>query len=554
MYGNEVATAVANPAARLPTIKPTPLASLTKIGIPVSINVCSIGNCVTNAPIPAARIPNPTINVDNAANAVTPITAKGATIDTLISKSVITVIKSVNNLALADAFLIYCIPAKTSTNAIIGITIAPNAAIPRAINPPVAAINTPIIDNGINNNVITVAKLVNIFAFSVAFDIYCIAHNNAANAPKGIIILVSINTPKRASLPNGPIKLSIPRDAVTANNNTDNDVAVSNTLFTSSLDSIYSIPAINPTATVITIKEPTAPFADPAALAIRANMPINVDNAAVLAANLAVSINDRAATAAVITAIAIAITIKFPLHSEASLVATIINAINDDKYPTAIIPLANPFRSIILSNIATPANIPIETDIANIVPAILGASLPTILTTAIRTPTIAVSPIRPTAALPMSVHSIPAMSFAVMVSNSIAPDIPSSVDPSLSRFFPGIIDIVINIAMNPINPARPTAALPISVHSIPAIILATITRATKAIDILSNIEPILLMFLPGIIEMVISKAMKPVSPNKPTTALPISAHSIPAMSFDIQTKSSNETDNFISITPALSMF
>ena len=39
MYGNEVATAVANPATRLPTIKPTPLASLTKTGIPVSINV-----------------------------------------------------------------------------------------------------------------------------------------------------------------------------------------------------------------------------------------------------------------------------------------------------------------------------------------------------------------------------------------------------------------------------------------------------------------------------------------------------------------------------------
>ena len=141
-----------------------------------------------------------------------------------------------------------------------------------------------------------------------------------------------------------------------------------------------------------------------------------------------------------------------------------------------------------------------------------------------------------------------------MVSNNIAPDIPSNVDPSLSRFFPGIIDIVINIAMNPINPTRPTAALPISAHSILAIILATITRATKAIDILSNIEPILLMFLPGIIEMVISKAMNPVSPNKPTAALPISVHSIPAMSFDTQTKSSNETDNFISITPALSMF
>ena len=54
--------------------------------------------------------------------------------------------------------------------------------------------------------------------------------------------------------------------------------------------------------------------------------------------------------------------------------------------------------------------------------------------------------------------------------------------------------------------------------------------------------------------MVISKAMNPVSPNKPTAALPISDHSIPAMSFDTQTKSSNETDNFISITPALSMF
>ena len=457
-------------------------------------------------------------------------------------------------MAFAEAFSIYCITANAVINKPIGAIINANAAIPSNINPLLATTRAPITDKGINNIVITVIKPASNLAFSAALSIYCITANAVINKPIGIIIDARTNTPAIASLPNGPIKLSIPRDAVTANNNTDNDAAVSNTLFTSSLDSIYSILAINPTAIVITIKEPTAPFADPAALAIRANIPISIDNAIVADANFEVSINDRAATAAVITAIAMAITIKFPLHSEAPLVATIINAMNDDKYPTAIIPLANPFRSIILSNIATPANIPIETDIANIVPAIFGASLPTILTTAIRTPTIAVSPIRPTAALPMSVHSIPAMSFAVMVSNSIAPDIPSSVDPSLSRFFPGIIDIVINIAMNPINPARPTAALPISAHSILAIILATITRATKAIDILSNIEPILFIFLPGIIEMVISKAMNPVSPNKPTAALPISAHSIPAMSFDTQTKSSNETDNFISITPALSMF
>ena len=472
----------------------------------------------------------------------------------MISKSVITVIKSVNSLALADAFSILLIRANTPTNATIGTAIASNATIPSNIIPPLAPTSAPIIDKGTNNIVITVIKPASNFAFSVAFEILPIRANTPTNASIGTVIAVRANIPIRASLPNGPIKLSMPNDAVTANNNTDNDAAVSNTLFTSSLDSIYSIPVINPTATVITIKEPTAPFADPAALAIRANMPINVDNAAVLAANLAVSINERAATAAVITAIAIAITIRFPLHSLAPLVAIIINAMKDDKYPTAIMPLASPFKSMILSNIATPANIPIETDNASIVPAILGASLPTILTTAIRTPTIAVSPNKPTAALPMSVHSIPAMSLAVIVSNNIAPDIPSNVDPSLSRFFPGIIDIVINIAMNPINPARPTAALPISVHSILAIILATITRATKAIDILSNIEPILFIFLPGIIEMVISKAMNPVSPNKPTAALPISAHSIPAMSFDTQTKSSNETDNFISITPALSMF
>ena len=56
--------------------------------------------------------------------------------------------------------------------------------------------------------------------------------------------------------------------------------------------------------------------------------------------------------------------------------ALIINAIIALSILTAVIPFANPLRSIRLRIIATPAKMPIAMDIANNVAAILGASLP----------------------------------------------------------------------------------------------------------------------------------------------------------------------------------
>ena len=233
------------------------------------------------------------------------------------------------------------------------------------------------------------------------------------------------------------------------------------------------MPASKPTAMVIVINAPKELFIFDPAFTIRANMPITIESAAVAPANFLVSIKLRIATAPAITPIAIAIAVIVPLQSLASFVARIINAITAPSILTATMPLAR-FSSFIIPNtIAIAARIPIATDIANNVSAILGASFPTILTTAMRADIIAVRPIRPTAALPISLHSIPAIIFPMPVRISIAPDIANKVEPSLSSPLPGIMVIAVKRPMIIIIPPIPTAALPISLHSIPAMSFAT---------------------------------------------------------------------------------
>ena len=121
-------------------------------------------------------------------------------------------------------------------------------------------------------------------------------------------------------------------------------------------------------------------------------------------------------------------------------------------------------------------------------------------------------------------------------------------------FLPGIVEIVTSRRIILIRPSIPTAALPISAHSIPAIIFATSTKISIVPDILRSIDPTLLTFLPGIMDIVISNAITPTSPVIPTAALLISPHVIPDISLATPTNISNATDILRSILPALSIF
>ena len=170
-----------------------------------------------------------------------------------------------------------------------------------------------------------------------------------------------------------PSLLIIAIDTDNESNSVDNDPAEASTDSIGKLDNTYIIPAIKPTATVIAIKDATDPFILPASLVIRANMPITTDKAAVAPASLEPSIIDKTAIAAAITPIATDITIRFPLHSLAPLVALIIPFSTNPRTVTAARPFAKllTLRRLIITQI--PAIIPIAIDIARIVAAILGA-------------------------------------------------------------------------------------------------------------------------------------------------------------------------------------
>ena len=193
--------------------------------------------------------------------------------------------------------------------------------------------------------------------------------NKYNRPPNNPVITTIIPIATRAVGATRPALLTIAIDADRDSNSIDNEADIPNVDSTGKSFSKYNIPANMPTAAVMIINEPMELFIVPDAFAIKANMPIIMDMDAVAPASFDPSIMDNAATAAAITPIATDIAIRLPFTSFAPLVAQIIAVTTPPKRPTAMIPFVNPFKSIKLRMTATPARMPIATDIANIVPA-----------------------------------------------------------------------------------------------------------------------------------------------------------------------------------------
>ena len=161
-----------------------------------------------------------------------------------------------------------------------------------------------------------------------------------------------------------------------------------------------------------------------------------------------------------------------------------------------------------------------------ILPVILAELGPARLVAAISNATIVTNPVNPTAALPISDHSIPAIILATNTKAIMATDIFRIVAPRRSAYGPAILVARINNETKPISPVIPTYALPISDHSIPAIILATSTNSSIAEEILRIVIPALSMLpakpppLNSLIASirVIIEVNKPASPMKPCLA------------------------------------
>ena len=183
------------------------------------------------------------------------------------------------------------------------------------------------------------------------------------------------------------------------------------------------------------IRDPIEPLTFPAWLAIRANMAIKEPRAMVADAKLVGSINDRTAIDAAITAIAIEIAIRSPLQSLAFFVAITIIETMPPNNPIARTPFIKDPKSIKDRRIADAAKIPIATDIASIVDATPLRSFPPASFVAAVSPTmIPASAAKPTPALAISDHSIPAIIFAANVRTIIAAAIDKRVFPRFSIF------------------------------------------------------------------------------------------------------------------------
>ena len=139
--------------------------------------------------------------------------------------------------------------------------------------------------------------------------------------PKSAVMTTMTPNPRIASF---PIDFDSPMSFIDALNtiiSIDKAPAFCKALSTSSLSIAKSIPASNVTIPAIISIVPAAFFAAGAHFSIIANDNINAERAAVEVANFFPSINDNAATAPAITAIATAITIRFPFTSFAPFVA-----------------------------------------------------------------------------------------------------------------------------------------------------------------------------------------------------------------------------------------
>ena len=152
-------------------------------------------------------------------------------------------------------------------------------------------------------------------------------------------------------------------------------------------------------------------------------------------------------------------------------------------------PLANPGKSIIPSNIATPARIAIETDIANSVAAILGESLPIIPATNVRAATITANSLIALKPCSIAVGSIPPRSFTTMAIINIDADIAKSVFPSCSKLSPANIVIKVRAAIITANSLIALKPCSIAVGSIPPKSFTTMAIINIDADIAKSVFP-----------------------------------------------------------------
>ena len=322
-----------------------------------------------------------------------------------------------------------------------------------------------------------------------------------------------------------PTVLVLPRmniAAAIAVNKRANDPAVSIAGSTSNAVITPRITASKATTPTNGASFPTSlsvPFSKLAAAVISANAIITAVNASAEVSSASVSTNESATNDAAKTATAADNATIEPTLAVAPFADLTIRATRADSIPTAMSPLARLFISTMPSNTAIPASMPIATAIAMSIPANL-AFLPE---NAAATPTRAET-INPRTTTPMtpffnSSHSIPAINFITIANTNIAVAIANNIVPSFGAAFPPSFVIRTKARMNAVKAISPTRPLPISSHSIPAISLMTTTMINNAADIERNICPTLTAFFPASVETA-TKAAKN-APSNPITIKPL---------------------------------
>ena len=219
---------------------------------------------------------------------------------------------------------------------------------------------------------------------------------------------------------------------------------------------------------------------------------INADSAPVAAANFSIGIKLRATTATDMTPIATAIIMMFLLQSCAPLVAAIMAAITRPSAATAPTPFRICWTFNIPSSVEITPKIPIAAAVRrSMTPALRISFSLANLVAHMRPVIIAPRPTRAMPAFTISLGFIPARILAAMLSTSIAAATLRIVPPTLSTSFPANLVAAISPTIKPLSATRPTAALPISFQSMEAIIFAATTRTAIATAIPSSIVPVL---------------------------------------------------------------
>ena len=130
----------------------------------------------------------------------------------------------------------------------------------------------------------------------------------------------------------------------------------------------------------------------------------------------------------------------------------------------------------------------------------------------------------------------------------------SKVEPSFSTLGPASFVINTRSAITPVKPSKPTAALPISAHSMPAMILATMVSRSMAVAIclIACPDAAIVAAFP----VLTTRANAPtitIRPYIPTAALPMSSHDIVAISLATITKISIAVASCLMVFPAAAM-